>query len=57
MDNKRTTKNRPDCLSLAYQNFVDKKQNLFMFPKDLVFAQAKGSGAMPYDIPGAEYSH
>ena len=39
------------------RNFVDKDAEFIYVPKEEVFIQAKESGAIPYDIPGAEYTH
>ena len=39
------------------KNFVDKEAEFLYVPKDQVFYKAKELDAIPYDIPGAEYSH
>jgi hypothetical protein len=39
------------------KNFVDKDAEFIYVPKELVFEQATIQNAIPYDIPGAEYSH
>ncbi|HYV90992.1 MAG TPA: chromate resistance protein ChrB domain-containing protein [Chitinophagales bacterium] len=39
------------------KNFVDKDAEFIYVPKEKVFDQAKERDAIPYDIPGAEYSH
>ena len=39
------------------KNFVDREAEFIYVPKENVFEEAKESGAIPYDIPGAEYSH
>ena len=39
------------------KNFVDPVAEFIYVPKDRVFDQAKLLNAIPYDIPGAEYSH
>jgi hypothetical protein len=39
------------------KNFVDADAEFIYFPKELVFEKAKELDAIPYDIPGAEYSH
>jgi len=39
------------------KNFVDKDAEFLYVPKEMVFEKAKGLDAIPYDIPGAEYSH
>jgi len=39
------------------KNFVDKEAEFIYVPKELVFIKSVDLGAIPYDIPGAEYSH
>ena len=39
------------------KNFVDKEAEFIYVPKEGVFLKADELGAIPYDIPGAEYSH
>jgi len=39
------------------KNFVDKEAEFIYVPKEKVFEKAKDLNAIPYDIPGAEYSH
>jgi hypothetical protein len=39
------------------RNFVDKDAEFIYVPKEQVFEKAKQLDAIPYDIPGAEYSH
>jgi hypothetical protein len=39
------------------RNFVDKQAEFLYVPKDLVFKKAGELEAIPFDIPGAEYSH
>ena len=39
------------------KNFVDYNAEFIYVPKDHVFSKAHELGAIPYDIPGAEYSH
>jgi len=39
------------------KNFVDKDAEFIYVPKELVFQKAKELDAIPYDIPGAEYTH
>jgi hypothetical protein len=39
------------------KNFVDKDAEFIYVPKEIVFEKAKELNAIPYDIPGAEYSH
>lgn len=39
------------------KNFVDKDAAFIYVPKEQVFEKAKELDAIPYDIPGAEYSH
>lgn len=38
-------------------NFVDKQAEFIYVPREKVFEKAIELGAVPYDIPGAEYSH
>ena len=37
--------------------FIDEAPEFLFVPADRVFAVAKETGAIPYDIPGAELSH
>ena len=39
------------------KNFVDKEAEFIYVPKESVFIKADELGAIPYDIPGTEYSH
>src|SRR6185295_14386946 len=39
------------------KNFVDRDAEFIYVPKEYVFEKAKELNAIPYDIPGAEYSH
>ena len=39
------------------KNFVDKNAAFLYVPKEQVFEKASQIDAIPYDIPGAEYSH
>jgi hypothetical protein len=39
------------------KNFVDEESEFIYVPKESVFIKADELGAIPYDIPGAEYSH
>ena len=39
------------------KNFVDKEAEFIYVSKEQVFDKAKELEAIPYDIPGAEYSH
>jgi len=39
------------------KNFVDKEADFIYVLKEKVFEKAKDLNAIPYDIPGAEYSH
>ncbi len=58
---KWITRERPKIDRIAcpwlIKNFVDKEAEFIYVPKDKVFSQAKVLDAIPYDIPGAEYSH
>ena len=39
------------------KNFVDPDAEFIYVPKENVFSESEKSGAIPYDIPGTEYSH
>jgi hypothetical protein len=39
------------------KKFVDAEAEFIYVPKENVFKESENSGAIPYDIPGAEYSH
>lgn len=58
---KWITRERPKIDRIAcpwlIKNFVDKEAEFVYVPKDEVFERAKEFDAIPYDIPGAEYSH
>jgi len=58
---KWITRERPKIDRIAcpwlIKNFVDKDAEFIYVPKEQVFARAKELDAIPYDIPGAEYSH
>ena len=58
---KWITRERPKIDRIAcpwlIKNFVDKDAEFIYVPKENVFTEAKKLGAIPYDIPGAEYSH
>jgi hypothetical protein len=58
---KWITRERPKIDRIAcpwlIKNFVDKEAEFIYVPKDQVFQKAKELNAIPYDIPGAEYSH
>ena len=58
---KWITRERPKIDRIAcpwlIKNFVDKDAEFIYVPKEQVFDKAKASGAIPYDIPGAVYSH
>ncbi|TAK35603.1 MAG: chromate resistance protein [Saprospiraceae bacterium] len=58
---KWITRERPKIDRIAcpwlLKNFVDSKAEFIYVPKEQVFEWAKEFGAVPYDIPGAEYSH
>lgn len=55
------TRERPKIDRIAcpwlIKNFIDKEAAFIYVPKELVFEKAKELNAIPYDIPGAEYSH
>lgn len=58
---KWITRERPKIDRIAcpwlIKNFVDKEAEFIYVPKEQVFDKAKETDAIPYDIPGAEYSH
>jgi hypothetical protein len=58
---KWITRERPKVDRIAcpwlIKNFVDNEAEFIYVPKEQVFSKAKELGAIPYDIPGAEYSH
>jgi hypothetical protein len=58
---KWITRQRPKIDRIAcpwlIKNFVDPEAEFIYVPKEQVFEKARESGAIPYDIPGAEYSH
>ena len=58
---KWITRERPKIDRIAcpwlIKNFVDDKAEFIYVPREKVFKEAAISGAIPYDIPGAEYSH
>jgi len=58
---KWITRERPKIDRIAcpwlIKNFVDADAEFIYMPKEKVFDKAKELDAIPYDIPGAEYSH
>ena len=58
---KWITRERPKIDRIAcpwlIKNFVDKEAEFIYVPKEQVFEKVKQLDAIPYDIPGAEYSH
>ena len=58
---KWITRERPKIDRIAcpwlIKNFVDKEAEFIFVPKDQVFWKADELEAIPYDIPGAEYTH
>jgi len=58
---KWITRERPKIDRIAcpwlIKNFVDKEAEFIYVPKEQVFDKAKESGAIPFDIPGTDYSH
>jgi hypothetical protein len=58
---KWITRERPKIDRIAcpwlIKNFIDKEAEFIYVPKEQVFDKAKELDAIPYDIPGAEYSH
>ena len=58
---KWITRERPKIDRIAcpwlIKNFVDREAEFIYVPKERVFEKAKELNAIPFDIPGAEYSH
>src|SRR3954469_19648448 len=58
---KWITRERPKIDRIAcpwlIKNFVDKEAEFIYVPDEEVFTQAEKINAIPYDIPGAEYTH
>ncbi len=58
---KWITRERPKIDRIAcpwlIKNFVDAEAEFIYVPKEEVFTEAKRLEAIPYDIPGAEYTH
>jgi hypothetical protein len=58
---KWVTRERPKIDRIAcpwlIRRFIDKEPEFLFVPTDKVFEIAKQTGAVPYDIPGAELSH
>jgi hypothetical protein len=58
---KWITRERPKIDRIAcpwlIKNFVDPQAEFIYVPKEQVFKSAKELNAIPYDIPGAEYTH
>lgn len=58
---KWITRERPKIDRIAcpwlIKNFVDADAEFIYVPKEQVFYKAKELDAIPYDIPGAEYTH
>lgn len=58
---KWITRERPKIDRIAcpwlVKKFVDSDAEFIYVPKEQVFEKAKELEAIPYDIPGAEYSH
>jgi len=58
---KWITRERPKIDRIAcpwlIKNFVDGDAEFIFVPKEKVFTLAKELDAIPYDIPGAEYTH
>lgn len=58
---KWITRERPKIDRIAcpwlIKNFVDSNAQFLYVPKEAVFEKARQLDAIPYDIPGAEYSH
>lgn len=58
---KWITRERPKIDRIAcpwlIKNFVDSDAEFIYVPKEKVFEKSKELGAIPYDLPGAEYTH
>jgi hypothetical protein len=58
---KWITRERPKIDRIAcpwlIRNFVDAQAEFIYVPKESVFQKAKEIDAIPYDLPGAEYTH
>jgi hypothetical protein len=58
---KWITRERPKIDRIAcpwlIKNFVDSDAEFIYVPKEEVFKKAEQLNAIPYDIPGAEYTH
>lgn len=58
---KWITRERPKIDRIAcpwlIKNFVDSEAEFIYVPKEEVFIKARELNAIPYDIPGAEYTH
>jgi len=58
---KWITRERPKIDRIAcpwlIKKFIDKEAEFIYVPKEEVFTQAGQLEAIPYDIPGAEYTH
>jgi AraC-like DNA-binding protein len=58
---KWITRERPKIDRLAcpwlIKRFIDEKAEIIYVPFDQVLKQAKKSGAIPFDIPGVEFTH
>jgi hypothetical protein len=58
---KWVTRERPKIDRIAcpwlIARFIDKTPEFLFVPTEQVFAVARETGAVPYDIPGAEMSH
>jgi hypothetical protein len=58
---KWITRERPKIDRIAcpwlIKNFVDTEAEFIYVPKEEVFTRAQELGAIPYDIPGTEYTH
>ncbi|MEJ7739494.1 MAG: chromate resistance protein ChrB domain-containing protein [Chitinophagaceae bacterium] len=58
---KWITRERPKIDRIAcpwlIKNFIDTEAEFIYVPKEEVFTQAKELEAIPYDFPGAEYTH
>jgi hypothetical protein len=58
---KWITRERPKIDRIAcpwlIKRFIDPEAEFIFVPKEIVFNEAERTGAIPYDFPGAEYTH
>ncbi len=58
---KWVTRERPEIGRIAgpwlIKRFIEKEPEFLYVPSDQVLATAKETGAIPYDVPGAKFTH